>query len=64
MAEIIAKIGNKKVIMDIPKEAVTSNPMQCGVLNTDKLSTLGFKAKYNIETGYTHCIKILREIYK
>lgn len=62
MAEVIAKIGNKKVIIDIPKEKIISNPMQCGVLNTDKLSTLGFKAKYDIETGYTHCINILREI--
>ena len=62
MAEIIAKIGNKKVIIDIPKEKIISNPMQCGVLNADKLSTLGFKAKYDIETGYTHCINILREI--
>ena len=63
MAEIIAKIGNRKVIMDIPQEITISNPMQCWVLNTDKLSALGFKAEYDIETGYIHCIKILREIY-
>lgn len=64
MAEVIAKISNKKVVMDIPKETLESNPMQCGVLNTNKLSALWFKAKYDIETGYTHCISILKEINK
>ena len=62
MAEVIAKIGNRKVIMDLPKEKVVSNPMQCGVLNTDKLMSLGFNAKYDIEEGYTHAIKILKEM--
>lgn len=62
MAEIIAKIGDKKVIMDLPKEKVVANPMQCGVLNSNKLLSLGFKAEYDIETGYTHCINILQEV--
>ena len=63
MAEMIAKIGNKKVIIDIPKETIPS-PMQCGVLNTDKLQSIGFKAKYGIEEWYTNCFKILKEIIK
>ncbi|MBR4567049.1 NAD(P)-dependent oxidoreductase [bacterium] len=62
MAEVIAKIGGSKVIIKIPKENNMSNPMQCGVLNTDKLLSLGFVPKYDLEMGYTHCIKILKEI--
>ena len=62
MAEVIAKIGGGRVIMDIPKWNVISNPMQCGVLNTGKLLSLGFIPKYDLEIGYTHCINILKEI--
>ena len=63
MAEVIAKIGNKKVLFDIPKEQNTvSNPMMCGVLNSDKLSSLGWTELYDIEKGYTNTIKILKEV--
>ena len=62
MAEVIAKVGDKKVIMELPKEKVAVNPMQCGVLNSDKLSSLGFKAEYDIKTGYSHCVTILRDL--
>ena len=63
MAEIIAEIGNKRVIMEIPKEKSITNPMQCGVLNTKKLQSIGFKAKYNLKTWYKHSINILKEIW-
>ena len=61
MAEIIAKLGNKKVVMDLPKNSIPS-PMQCWVLNTYKLQSLWFKANYDIETGYKHCLNILNEL--
>ncbi len=63
MAEIIANIGNKKVILDIPKDIPTnSNPMQCGVLNSDKLQSIGWIPKYNCMDGFNNTIKILKEI--
>ena len=63
MAEIIAKIGNKKVIMDIPKEiSKIANPMECGVLNSDKLESLGWHGHFDLEKGYQHTINILKEL--
>ena len=64
MANVIAKIGNRKVIFDIPKEVSSSNnPMMCGVLNSDKLLSLGWIGRYTIEKGYTNTINILKEVH-
>ena len=63
MAEVIAKIGKKKVVMDIPKEkSMVANPMECGVLNSDKLVSLGWHGNFDLEKGYTHTINILKEV--
>ena len=62
MAEIIAEIGNKKVLFDIPKDVPTNaNPMQCGVLNSDKLQSIGWTPKYDSREGFINTIKILKE---
>lgn len=63
MAEIIADIGNKKVLFDIPKDTPTNaNPMQCGVLNSDKLQNIGWVPRYNSKDGFMNTIKILKEL--
>ena len=63
MANVIAEIGNKKVVFDMPKEENgNSNPMMCGVLNQEKLASLGWHGLYNIKEGYTNTIKILKEV--
>ena len=62
MAEIIAEIGNKKVLFDIPKDMPTNaNPMQCGVLNSNKLQSIGWVPKYDSREGFINTIKILKE---
>lgn len=63
MAEIIADIGNKKVMFDIPKDTPTNaNPMQCGVLNSDKLQNIGWSPKYDSKSGFINTINILKEL--
>ena len=63
MAEIIADIGNKKVLFDIPADTPTNaNPMQCGVLNSDKLQSIGWKPKYNSQEGFLNTINTLKEL--
>ena len=63
MAEIIAGIGNKKVLFDIPKDIPTNaNPMQCGVLNSDKLQNIGWNPRYSSEEGFQNTINILKEL--
>ena len=63
MAEIIADIGNKKVLFDIPKDTPTNaNPMQCGVLNSNKLQNIGWIPRYNSKDGFINTIKILKEL--
>ena len=63
MAEIIAKIGNKKVLFDIPKDTPTNaNPMSVGVLNSSKLQNIGWIPKYNSEEGFLNTINILKEL--
>lgn len=63
MAEIIADIGNKKVLFDISKDTSTNaNPMQCGVLNSNKLQDIGWKPKYDSKDGFINTINILKEV--
>ena len=63
MAEIIANIGNKKVLFDIPDDTPTNaNPMQCGVLNSDKLQSIGWIPKYYSHEGFLNTINTLKEL--
>ena len=61
MALVISKIGNKEVKFDI-KENSVNNPMQCGVLNSSKLESLGWYGQYDLELGYKNTINILKEV--
>ena len=63
MAEIIANIGNRKVLFDIPKEIPTNaNPMSVGVLNSNKLQNIGWTPKYSSKEGFCNTIKTLKEL--
>lgn len=63
MAEIIANIGNRKVLFDIPEGVdKNANPMQCGVLNSNKLQSIGWIPKYNSQEGFNNTIEILKEL--
>lgn len=63
MAEIIADIGNRKVLFDIPKDVPTNaNPMQCGVLNSNKLQSIGWNPKYSSKEGFVNTINTLKEL--
>lgn len=59
LAEIVAKIGNKKVVYETPKEEEQKvfNPMSKAVLNSNKLRALGWKPEYTIEEGFKKIIK-------
>ncbi len=59
LANIIAKIGNKKVIYKIPTsdEIKVFNPMSNASLNYDKLKNLGWEPKYTVEQGFREIIK-------
>ena len=62
MALVIAKIGNCQVKFDINEENLVKNPMQCGVLNSDKLESLGWYGQYDLVDGYKNTINILKEV--
>ena len=63
LAEKIAKIGKRKVIFDIPEDSnANNNPMQCGVLNSNKLECLGWHGIYDIDEGLNTTINILKEV--
>ncbi len=59
LAEEIAHIGNKKVIMDIDKSVVTT-PITKAVFSTKKLEALGWQPLYDITQGLRHSIETLR----
>ena len=63
LAELIAKICGTKVVFDLPDELERkgfSKPQNC-VLLTDKLTSLGYKPRYNIESGLRETLIIMKE---
>lgn len=56
LAEIIAKIGGKKVVLDVPDvdEKLGFNPVKKSIFSTCKLETLGWKAQTHIYEGLVH----------
>lgn len=64
MAEMIAKLANKKVIIELPNEVEKKsyNPVTRSVLKTEKLENLGWKAKYDMMTGLKRTVEILRQL--
>ncbi len=63
MAETMAHIGNVKVIFDNPTDLEKKgfNPMRNSSLDAKELMNLGWKGRFNAETGIEHTIKILRD---
>ena len=63
-AEYLAKLCNKKVIIDIPEtelnKKINSNTKVIK-LNNEKLKSLGWNTVYNIEMGLETTIKILKD---
>lgn len=60
-AKTVAKLTNKEVIFDVPKEkdiAERTN-ISYAVLDSQKIQQLGWKAKYSVEEGLDSTIKVL-----
>jgi len=64
LAAIIAGIGGKKVVFEIPDEIEAAGYSKATKARLDgsKLKTLGWKPKYDIQNGMKRTIKILKEI--
>ena len=62
LAEIIANIGNKKILFDIPSEIERNgfNVVSKSIYATKKINDLGFKAFTTIEDGLVKTINELR----
>ncbi|KGM36334.1 NAD-dependent epimerase/dehydratase family protein [Streptococcus sinensis] len=63
MAEIIARVGNVKLIMDIPskQDLKQANPMQNASLKSDKIESLGWKGLFDAKVGFGNTYRILKE---
>jgi nucleoside-diphosphate-sugar epimerase len=63
MAEMIAQISGKKVLLEQADEAekASYNPVTKSVLDSSKLEGLGWNAKYDMKTGLQKTIQILME---
>ena len=63
LAETIADIGGKKVIMDLPDEDEKRgyNPVTKSIFSTEKLKTLGWTARTTISEGLMHTINELKK---
>lgn len=63
LAAIIAKASGTKVVFDVPDavEAAGYSTATKARLDNSKITELGFKAKYDIETGISRTLKIMEE---
>ena len=59
LAELIASKAHRKVVFDIPDDALHGNttPITKATFNTDKLKALGWKPLFDINTGITHTLQ-------
>lgn len=64
MAEILAKSAGVKLSMELPtdEERKGFNPMSNSSLESTNLLTLGWRGCFDAGTGFSHTVKILREI--
>lgn len=62
LANLICKIGNKKLIINIPteQEKKSYNPVTRSVLDGSKLEQLGWKCVFNIQDGIENTIDIMK----
>ncbi len=64
LANILAKMNNKKVIFELPEEIEKkgySNATKA-ILDSSKINELGWKAHYDINQGLNNTINIIRQI--
>ena len=63
LAETITQINpddHLKVIMDIPSDALKGvSPYTLGILNNDKLCSIGWKPRYSVLEGFSRTLKYL-----
>ncbi len=63
LAETIVKINpedNLKVVMDLPEDALKGvSPFTLGILNSDRLQSLGWKPRYSVLEGFRRTLKYL-----
>ena len=65
MAEIIAKAGQVKLLMELPSviEEKSFNPMNNSALDNSKIKNLGYRDTFTVEESLTHTVEILKELY-
>lgn len=63
LAELVARIGNVKVVFDLPNETETKGFSKAGValLDATKLKRLGWKVLFDLKTGIENTMKILAD---
>jgi len=61
LAELIARMANRKVVFDIPQDTQQGNttPVTKATFNTDKLKSLEWKPLFGISEGIEHTLKSL-----
>lgn len=66
MAQILTKSGNVALRMELPSDAEKQafNPMSNSSLNSESLQKLGWEGLFDAERGFTHTVKILKEMMK
>ena len=66
MAEIVAKAGGVKLLIDIPTEEEKKgfNPMSNSSLNSASLQALGWNGLFDAQTGFEHTVKVSRDLYE
>lgn len=64
LAEKIARIGNCKVVFELPStiDIANQSPISRQVLSSSKIEKLGWKPAFNIEDGIRHTLSILCEM--
>ena len=62
LAETIAKIGGRKVVIDVPDadEKMGFNVVTKSVFSTKKLEALGWKPVKHIQEGLEHTVDVLK----
>lgn len=58
LAELIAAIGKKNVVFDIPKDGSQNNstPITRAIFDTSKIESIGWKPLFSLEEGLRHTI--------
>lgn len=66
MGEILVKSGNVQLLTSIPskEEAKGFNPMHNSTLDSTELIGLGWKGCFDARTGFSHTVRILKDLIK